>query len=1009
MRETTVTISTPCISLLVGVLLLSSLVPFSSSIFRSADAEVTTAISPTGGTGSPTSLGTIITSGTSTIPTPLCSASCVITGGTRAGNNLFHSFGDFNIGALDSARFQTGLVNPLPDTSVSNILARVTGGPSNLFGNLNSATFYPSANLFLVNPAGFLFGPNATVNIGGMATFTTADYIRLTDGGRFSAHPNVMPSNILTAAPVAAFGFLGSNPAAITFEGGQLAVGEGTGLALVGGDISLVPDSSGMPSGITTSGRSIQLSSLAGPGEVAADTAVPTPGMSLGTITLDHGTVLSTGGDLANGDGSGGSVSIRGGQLVATGATIITSPAEGSVGSGGAVIVDVTGSATFIENQVITGPVAFSLAGSAGPVSIMANESLSMTNTTIDATSFFAGGDAGPVTLQTNGPLALTDSRILTFASAPGNGGTVTIMGKDVTFNNSGVFTDVDTGIFDLTLDPPALGLVHPGAVTVTAQDTMTLSGSASGDLIISATAFGTLLNAGSITITGKTVNLSNGRIDASLNDGGIASSANGGTIEIRGNNVNSTRFELFSNAINIFESSGTGGSILIRGVDNLRAENIQLANSNVNTASGGGGGGGPIEFQTKTLTLSDHTVVATDSFGPGSGGTITVRGAENVTIESGSRVLTDVVIGSPGAPQGTAGDIFFETQNLTLRSGGLIRAGALPNSTGNAGNIMVYVDSPAQSILIDGTGSGIFSTAEGTGAGGNINLFANTVTVQNGGTIATSTSGNAVAAKGGNVTITAGQSVNLLNHASVTASSTGPGNAGNILINAGQNYTSTDSAVTTQAAQASGGNITVLATDSVQLTNSQINASVQGSEMTIGGNIVIDPQFVILQNSQILARATQGQGGNISITTNLLLADPTSVISASSERGVNGTVTIQSPNAPGSGKIQPLGKTPLQATSLLNQHCAALAGGEFSSFTVAGRDSLPTEPGSWLASPLALGPAGFSPGTVTVGGEQARFVDPADETTLLSLRQIAPAGFLTQAFAVDWSAGCQS
>ena len=69
---------------------------------------------------------------------------------------------------------------------------------------------------------------------------------------------------------------------------------------------------------------------------------------------------------------------------------------------------------------------------------------------------------------------------------------------------------------------------------------------------------------------------------------------------------------------------------------------------------------------------------------------------------------------------------------------------------------------------------------------------------------------------------------------------------------------------------------------------------------------------------------------------------------------GVNGTVTIQSPNSPASGQIQPLGNQPLEATSLLNQRCAALAGGEFSSFTVAGRDTLPTEPGSWLASPLA-------------------------------------------------------
>src|SRR5205807_1711436 len=133
------------------------------------------------------------------------------------------------------------------------------------------------------------------------------------------------------------------------------------------------------------------------------------------------------------------------------------------------------------------------------------------------------------------------------------------------------------------------------------------------------------------------------------------------------------------------------------------------------------------------------------------------------------------------------------------------------------------------------------------------------------------------------------------------------------------------------------------------------------------------------------------------------------STVSASSQFGVNGTVTLQSPNAPASGKIQPLGKSPLQATSLLNQHCASLAGGEFSSFTVAGRDSLPTEPGSWLASPLALSPAGFSTSTVTEGGDQARVIDPAHETTVLSLRQIAPAGFLTQAFAVDSSVGCSS
>jgi hypothetical protein len=103
------------------------------------------------------------------------------------------------------------------------------------------------------------------------------------------------------------------------------------------------------------------------------------------------------------------------------------------------------------------------------------------------------------------------------------------------------------------------------------------------------------------------------------------------------------------------------------------------------------------------------------------------------------------------------------------------------------------------------------------------------------------------------------------------------------------------------------------------------------------------------------------------------------------------------------------------------------VAGGQFSSFTVAGRNSLPTEPGNWLASPLAM--AGVEPRLKAEGGKAeglsglsrlsgvsdvvrarlaAHQIDKTDQS-LLSLRQIAPAGFLTQTFAVDRSAGCTS
>ena len=111
-------------------------------------------------------------------------------------------------------------------------------------------------------------------------------------------------------------------------------------------------------------------------------------------------------------------------------------------------------------------------------------------------------------------------------------------------------------------------------------------------------------------------------------------------------------------------------------------------------------------------------------------------------------------------------------------------------------------------------------------------------------------------------------------------------------MINAGNQFVMTNSSVTTQANQASGGTIKITTSPNgtVQLTNSTISASVLDGTGG-GGSVNIDPQFVLLQNSQILANAVQGPGGNISITTNLLLPDANSVISASSQFGVNGTV----------------------------------------------------------------------------------------------------------------------
>jgi large exoprotein involved in heme utilization and adhesion len=281
-----------------------------------------------------------------------------------------------------------------------------------------------------------------------------------------------------------------------------------------------------------------------------------------------------------------------------------------------------------------------------------------------------------------------------------------------------------------------------------------------------------------------------------------------------------------------------------------------------------------------------------------------------------------------------------------------------------------------------------------------------NSVTLQNGGTLSATTSGTAATATGGSITVNAIGHVTMTNGASITASSTGPGNAGDISINAGQQFDIRDSSVTAEAKQASGGNIDIQAVDRIRLVNSEISSSVQGGPTTVGGNITIDPNVVVLQNSQIIAQAVQGAGGNITITTPLFLADPSSLVSASSQLGLNGTVTIQSPTSNLSESLGTLPSEPNQAHSLLTQRCAALANGQTSSFVIAGREQLPSDPGSWLTSPLAFTALGESH---AVASAPAIMPMAAQDTGTVSLRRLTPAGFLMANFADSEATGCHS
>ena len=132
--------------------------------------------------------------------------------------------------------------------------------------------------------------------------------------------------------------------------------------------------------------------------------------------------------------------------------------------------------------------------------------------------------------------------------------------------------------------------------------------------------------------------------------------------------------------------------------------------------------------------------------------------------------------------------------------------------------------------------------------------------------------------------------------------------------------------------------------------------------------------------------------------------------MSASSQFGLNGTVTIQSPTSNLSGSLGPLTSKPSQAQALLTQRCAALVNGQASSFVVAGREQLPSDPGGWLTSLPAFAALGENlDADNAVASIPTVMAIAADNTSTVSLRRLTPAGFLMGNFAESEATGCRS
>ena len=829
-----------------------------------------------------------------------------IRGGTRPNNgaNLFHSFDAFTLGTNDVAHFINNM--QLPTT---NIIARVIGGErSTIDGTLRTNNpldaadpmNFGAANLWLVNPSGLLLGPNARVEVGGSVSMSTANYLRF-EGTTTLFDMLSTPASLgsLSVAPVLAFGFLGPDlPAPITVQGSMLQVPQGQSLSLVGGDITIqagtLDNGTVQAANLLAPGGHINLVSVASPGEVLVPSFQTGPNINGASFTT-MGTVTLK--EVATVDVSG--------QL--------GTDADGNPIGGNSGTVLVRGGQLVMNASTIQAFTRGAVDGARTAVDIQASQKVELTNNASIKTITFGSGRGGDVQLTAPTLTIENAPESIVTATIDGDGaggdvvlnvGTLSLMGGSSILSQSQTFT------------PEALGqggnVIIRGLQGVgSAAESVTLSG---GSSLVTQT-FGSS-NGGQVAITSKSLTMDGPgtTIKAEATDVGRAGNL---VVSVQEASLSGGAIITASQAFNADLDTQPG--LTVQGLEGAgsMAESVVLSGlgSGIISDSSGTARAGDIAVQAKTVSLEDGAVIqAGTTITPAAGGNVTIV-ADSLGISGGSRI-------SSQASHSDAGQITITANMLNLDNGS-IETNTL--SEGRGGDVVLNV---------------------GT-----------TVSLSNGAKINSSTS---AAGRAGDITMTVG-SLTLANHSEITNSSTGgieieagAGNAGNITIQSGSTVVLNNSSITTEAESASGGQITINAPEMVRLTNSRVSTSVAGSDAdTTGGNITIDPQFVILQNSQIIAQAFAGSGGAINVIAGVFIADPNSVVDASSQQGPQGTVNIQSPVQNVGGELAALSDEFASVAALLAQQCAARAAdGKFSTFVVAAREGLPAEPGGFLASP---------------------------------------------------------
>jgi filamentous hemagglutinin family protein len=699
--------------------------------------------------GTKASLAQVITpepapGGTGTTVTPLGNR-FDIGGGQLSGDgkNLFHSFTDFGLQ-------QNQIANFLSQPAIQNVLGRINGGNPSIINGILQVTG-SNSNLYLMNPAGIIFGQNASLNVPASFTATTANGIGFGSNGWFSASgSNDYPS-------------LGGSPSSLAFTTGQagaivnaanLALQQGQNLTLVGGTV-------------------VSTGYLSAPGVDIVVAAVP--GTSLVRIS-QPGSPLSleiqpiTSGSSQPNSWNNSVLSLPQ-LLTGSGADSATGLSVNPDGT-----VQLKGSDIRVENgDVVTGNINTSSTVSSisgGSILISAqrniNTTLGILNSSYSSTASSGSGNGGTIALTTfNGNIATADLDSHAFAGSSANGGTITL----TTFNGN-----IDTGNLSSYVDISSnanTGSVNGGAITLG-----TVNGNITTDNLNSHASNPSsnlnLANGGAITVATVNGNITTADLDsrgaAFQGPFGIGT---GGAITFTLQNGNITTGNLSS-----FGSGRTanGGAITFT----LQNGNITTGNLS-SFGSGLGGNGGDIAVSTINGNITTGNLDSQSSFVSNP-----IQQGGNIAVSTVNGNITTANLISQGSE---GGNIAVSTVNGNITTANLISQGFI-----NGGNVAVT------------TQNGKIATGDVTSSA---TQNAGTVGISAGNSITSGEINSSSFFRNGNsVTLTAGQDIAV---SSISAQGSPSSKGGTVNLTAGDTITISDSftaldGVTTASISTQGG-----------------------------------------------------------------------------------------------------------------------------------------------------------------------------------------------------------